>query len=462
MEPDSKLNLDILPPEVVVQFLLRLSLKDLANYCQTSKTANAYCESDAFWKDKYRYDFGLSLPVLTEGKKWADIYKWRTKIKNSPISAGFGHYAVIDDRGILYMAGKNDNGQLGDGTQNDTKVPIIIKSFTERVISISCGNNFTMAITEDGKTYGWGDNMLSNENKNFLVPTLIPNLVDHKAVKVSCGRNGWGVILGDGSIYISNQPFIGDEFTRIADKISLEDKIIDISVSSERFAAVTERGKLYFAGETFGQTEENPDKFVGIEMSEGVYHFVRPKHISFPPKRGCPQQRKLFSSEKMIPRIKQVSLTSFHAMALSENGEVFIWGENRYGLLGLPYDLDAPDESDPYLFPQRFPSRYDGILHKSEELITLPKISYISSESETSAVITTDGRLYVWGASEIIDIVSNFQEEDERFSVVNRVRTVLVPVELDIGSKINYIAFGGLFTIASTVDGMVNYMGDDI
>ncbi len=68
MEPEPKFNLDLLPPEMVVQFLLRLDLKDLANYCLTSKTANTYCQSDAFWKDKYRYDFGLPMPTLPPGE----------------------------------------------------------------------------------------------------------------------------------------------------------------------------------------------------------------------------------------------------------------------------------------------------------------------------------------------------------------------------------------------------------
>ena len=124
---DSNLNLDILPPEVVTQFLLRLSLKDLINYCLTSKTANSYCQNDAFWRDKYKYDFGLPLPVLEEGEKWIEIYKERATSKNSPISVGNRHYAAIDDQGILYMGGNNNFGQLVDGTNNNSKIPIAIE-----------------------------------------------------------------------------------------------------------------------------------------------------------------------------------------------------------------------------------------------------------------------------------------------------------------------------------------------
>ncbi len=50
MEPNS--NLDVFPSEIITQFLIRLSPKDLANYCQTSQASNEYCRSEAFWKDK--------------------------------------------------------------------------------------------------------------------------------------------------------------------------------------------------------------------------------------------------------------------------------------------------------------------------------------------------------------------------------------------------------------------------
>ena len=145
----------------------------------------------------------------------------------------------------------------------------------------------------------------------------------------------------------------------------------------------------------------------------------------------------------MIPeKIRQVSLAKTHIMVLTEGGDVFIWGKNHFGLLGLPRNLDYV--SEPYLYPWR--------------LTSLPKISYISSANEVSAAVTTDGRLYVWGRNKIINIVSNFQEGDQRFSQAEGLRTAIAPVEMEIGSKVNYIALGNLFTIASTVDGIVNYM----
>ncbi len=442
---NSKLNLDILPPEVVTQFLLRLSLKDLINYCLTSKTANEYCKDDAFWKDKYRYDFGLPLPK-NPTKLWIDLYKERIR-KNSPISAGSYHYAVIDNEGILYMGGENEYGQLGDGTENDSKIPIAINFLNQKVISVSCGENFTMAITEDGKTYWWGYNKFIEESKIvFTVPTLIPKLVNYKAVKVSCGGSDWGVILDDGSAYVSIEIYVDDRYVEINDRISLEDEIIDISVNGSHLAVVTRSGKLYFAGDNFTRDRYLSEPtlrigFIGIEMSEIVIseiviseneRIIKPKHIPFPPQQG------------IIPKIKQVSLTKSHIMVLAVDGKVYIWGDNYSGYLGLPYNQDSRNKSNLYLSPQL--------------LTSLPKISYISTYGHGSAAITTDGRLYVWGHNRIIETLSNIQPDDKRFSHTAGPRVVAVPIEIDIGSRVNYIALGHLFPIASTVDGMVNLM----
>ena len=427
---DSNLNLDILPPEVVTQFLLRLSLKDLANYCQTSKTANEYCESDAFWKDKYRHDFGLPLPK-NPTKLWINLYKERMR-KNSPISVGNRHYAAIDDQGILYMGGDNMLNQLGDGTKNNSEIPIAIKSFSQKVISVSCGNLFTMSITEDGKTYEWGD--LNNISSPIQIPTLNPVLINYKATKVSCGGDGWGVILDDGSIYVSIDISISGKPINTPFRVVLEDEIIDISVHASHFAVVTRSGKLYFAGEKFNDRPSARKDFIGIEIS-GNERIIKPKHIPFPPQQG------------IIPKIKQVSITGASVMALTDDGKVFIWGDNDFGFLGLPYHRRFLDKSNLHLSPQL--------------LTTLPKISYISAFSDGSVAITTDGRLYIWGGDRIIYILSNFRPDDERFSSDSGQRVAVVPIEIDIGSRVNYIALGGFFTIAITVDGMFNYLSDD-
>ena len=440
MEPESKFNLDLLPPEMVVKFLLRLDLKDLANYCQTYQIASEFCKSEAFWKDKYRYDFGLPMPILTSEEKWINIYQRRKMRRNPPISAGGWHFAIIDDQGILYTAGRNFSGQLGDGTQNSREMFIPLKLFTKKIISVSCGHYFTIAVTEDGKTYLWGekpfyseikDRAIDNEeeyeeedaNIHSLVPELIDQLKDHKVIKVSCGGDGWGVILENGSIYYNILPEDVIIDNPLAGFITLEDRVIDLSVRSNRAAAVTEKGKVYLLGDGFRKSG------VVIQGSPEKYS-IRPIQVPI--------------SEK----IKQVSLRGSHLMALSVEGNVFAWGHEG-AALGI--DRRVRGES---------PETY----HTPTRLMRLPKISYIYSNNKLSSAVTDDGKLYIWGQHEILkDLALQLGEKAKEVGIFGAIRKwVKLPIEIDIGYRINYLAFNERSILAITEDGVVNQMGKPV
>ena len=426
---DSNLNLDILPPEVVTQFLLRLSLKDLANYCQTSKTANEYCKDDAFWKDKYRYDFGLPLPK-NPTELWINLYKNRIR-KNSPISAGSYHYAVIDNKGILYMAGYGSEYQLGEGIRDISNTPTRLTSFTEKIISVSCGNHFTIAITESGKVYEWGT--LDNPHRQIKVPTLIAELKNYKAIKVSCGGAGWAVILDNGSVHYSIlTKFNEKQSTRI---VSLKEKVINISAFSYQVGMVTSSGNLYlfgigFDGELMGMIRTSNGKLV--QKVGDPIHFpsepVNPGEISKP------------------VLIESVSLAKYHIMVLSVNGDIFSWGHNEGGRLGLGWK----QSSEIYTTPQK-------ITMKS-------KISYIGVYDSISYAITIHGKLYVWGSDHhvINHILGLKPSATDQIMGIQGSFIIKSPLEINIGHRVNYVAFGHPFAIAVTEDGMVNYMGEPL
>jgi alpha-tubulin suppressor-like RCC1 family protein len=53
--------------------------------------------------------------------------------------------------------GRNSNGQLGDGTNNDTNEPVAVKSLID-VVAISAGQQHTCALTRDDAVHCWGFN----------------------------------------------------------------------------------------------------------------------------------------------------------------------------------------------------------------------------------------------------------------------------------------------------------------
>ena len=78
------------------------------------------------------------------------------------ISAGYGHTVAIDEEGKVYTWGDNYCGQLGDGTTDDSYVPICIsdkenKLKGKKTVNISANKNITVVIDSEGYMLIIGD-----------------------------------------------------------------------------------------------------------------------------------------------------------------------------------------------------------------------------------------------------------------------------------------------------------------
>ena len=73
------------------------------------------------------------------------------------ISSGKDHTCAILDNGELQCWGRNDYGQLGDGTVSHSSVPVEA-SLSEFPVQLSSGDYHTCAILDDATIKCWGRN----------------------------------------------------------------------------------------------------------------------------------------------------------------------------------------------------------------------------------------------------------------------------------------------------------------
>ena len=66
-----------------------------------------------------------------------------------------GHFCFLTDGGGVYCAGRNDFGQLGDGSRIDHAIPVRAGQ-AHTFASVVAGTSFTCGITTAGETYCWG------------------------------------------------------------------------------------------------------------------------------------------------------------------------------------------------------------------------------------------------------------------------------------------------------------------
>eukprot|EP01080_Neovahlkampfia_damariscottae_P007062 gene7062-11225_t len=117
------------------------------------------------------------------------------------ISAGAYFSMILTSNGEVHSFGKNDVGQLGDGTNIDRYSPVMIQNGNSTTINgtmngtlvtrISCGNSHSLILTAGGNVYSFGLNsfgQLGNGNlTNKNTPSSIENTKNEIFIEISAG-----------------------------------------------------------------------------------------------------------------------------------------------------------------------------------------------------------------------------------------------------------------------------------
>jgi len=188
--------------------------------------------------------------------------------------------------------GDYNAGKLGlDKTEGQTEEPMIVDSMHDPVVEICSVENYTIMVDDSGKLWKTGEKeTMGGKDTSFRAVDIAKVAADDKdrkpeeekdkIVKIGAGINNVVFLTKKGKIYIEGN----DNGNHIKDgsakhnfeskKLpSDDDKVIDLSVGRDYHLIVTEKGKLYGAGNNFLKENLNIEcgiNYANIPLEKGA------------------------------------------------------------------------------------------------------------------------------------------------------------------------------------------------
>uniref|UniRef100_A0A3Q4MNW4 HECT-type E3 ubiquitin transferase n=1 Tax=Neolamprologus brichardi TaxID=32507 RepID=A0A3Q4MNW4_NEOBR len=175
------------------------------------------------------------------------------------IACGSTYSAAITADGELYTWGRGNYGRLGHGSSEDQTTPMVVTAFKGlKVVDVACGSGDaqTLAVTENGQVWSWGDGDYGKLGRGgsdgCKTPKLVEKLQDLDIVKVCCGSQFSVALTKDGQVYTwgkGDNQRLGhgtDEHVRYPKLLdSLQGKkVVDVAVGSTHCLALTDDGEV--------------------------------------------------------------------------------------------------------------------------------------------------------------------------------------------------------------------------
>ncbi|KAL4566531.1 hypothetical protein LXL04_030647 [Taraxacum kok-saghyz] len=123
------------------------------------------------------------------------------------VSCGSKHAVLITKQGEVYSWGEGSGGRLGHGTESDIPIPKLIDDLSRSNIEmVACGENHTLALTQSGDVYTWGEIISPGTGTGIGISHWIPGKIGGPLeginVKfISCGPWHSAIITSEGVLF---------------------------------------------------------------------------------------------------------------------------------------------------------------------------------------------------------------------------------------------------------------------
>lgn len=237
------------------------------------------------------------------------------------VAAGSLHTVAVKNDGTVWAWGYNDDGQLGDGSDDDRETPVQVKGPggqgpLEGMVAVAAGSSHTLALRKDGTVWAWGKNnkgqLGDDTGDDRETPVLVKGLKG--IVAIAAGADHSLALKGDGTLWSWGK----NESGQIGDK-SVINRLAPVWVKAISGAAAIAAGENHSValkgdGTVWSWGSNNAGQ-LGISEGTGTMRLV-PVFVDG------------------LSGITAIGAGSNHTFALKSDGTLWTWGSNSKGQLG--------------------------------------------------------------------------------------------------------------------------------
>uniref|UniRef100_A0A8C0JGE6 non-specific serine/threonine protein kinase n=1 Tax=Chelonoidis abingdonii TaxID=106734 RepID=A0A8C0JGE6_CHEAB len=311
--------------------------------------------SFVFWGMLYRSSTVSETPIAVVTSRTSEVYVWgggkstpqkldviKSGCSARQVCAGNTHFAVVTVEKELYtwvnmQGGTKLHGQLGHGDKASYRQPKRVEKLQGKAIhQVSCGDDFTVCITDEGQMYAFGSDYYGcmGVDKAFgsevLDPLQLDFFLSNPVEQVSCGDNHVAVLTRNREVYSWGCGEYGrlgldseeDHYTPQKVDVPTTLNIVSVQCGCDGTFLLTQTGKVLACG-------LNEFNKLGLnQCTSGIINHDTYYEVPYTTSLTLAKQLSFY-------KIRTIAPGKTHTASIDERGRLLTFGSNKCGQLGV-------------------------------------------------------------------------------------------------------------------------------